>query len=58
MTRYVEGKRYCDCCNELRECSHLYAYGIETWACAECQGIAEEDIEEHRAANGQFGVGA
>jgi hypothetical protein len=32
----------CDCCGELRECSKVMAFGIETLACAECRGEQEE----------------
>ena len=37
----------CDCCGKrrvtLRQC---WAYGIETWACAECRDDDEEMLED------------
>jgi hypothetical protein len=30
----------CDCCGELRVLSRCWPFGIETYACDECQGAA------------------
>jgi hypothetical protein len=32
----------CDCCGERRPVSRCVAYGIETYACAECRGGLEQ----------------
>ena len=37
----------CDCCGEYKDkLFRLMAYGIETYACAECADILDEDDEE------------
>jgi hypothetical protein len=41
-----DGLKSCDCCDA--KVSRLYfciAYGIETYACAKCRGIEEDDEE-------------
>ena len=36
----------CDCCTAVRPLRVVFAYGIETAACAICRGGTEKELEE------------
>jgi hypothetical protein len=43
----------CDCCNRQNvPLRHVWAYGIETYACDECCGTEPDDDEEQEAYSG------
>ena len=48
MTEYrfrhvIDGQqRSCDCCGRNAELGMVIAYGIETWACDRCRGMADD----------------
>jgi hypothetical protein len=42
MSRIVDAKGYCDCCDQFRHLTRCFAAGgIETFACWECRGLDE-----------------
>lgn len=39
-------KADCDCCGKCRRLSRVWAYGIETFACAECRGDEDDEGDQ------------